>query len=233
MGFYASLVVLYPKKYEGFHPECTIWKGEETVPFGYVTRLGKLTGEMGNTNDRWSPHSRAGICATSVVLGKLCERLMPFDQTLLAPEVVLPKKGKNLFDEFREIREGQRKDSFVDMHEKCKSRITRELLEDVQFLGHDNEKLQKHNEFLQGDRKKILKFVHERYNVVSDAPILWESSKAIVQWFTYAEKMFTAEWQELQKDPAAVAIFRAWRAYLHEVSAADTRVLFWFPFHSE
>lgn len=207
MGFKAELRLLYPDR-KVIGPEKTVWMAKETISFGYITRLQKLVEHV----REYDPHVRAGICMFHTIHQKLVDKLVRRPQWPdFAPPFLLYK-------------------SFEQQHEVYEVKKTSQVWSEFVDAGMFNPKLEVHNQFLTWEHKKLQEFVAESYNIILDRLVMWEASSTVVQWLDEAEAAHAPEWQELQKEPVALAKVCGWREYLRHVGNVEARIMFQFPY---
>jgi hypothetical protein len=89
--------------------------------------------------------------------------------------------------------------------------------------------MQGHNRALQMPDAAIPEYIKNRYSFVCDVPLMWISCRTASHWFHEMERKRTPAWMELQKNHTALVRVKAWISYIHEVSKANARLLFYFP----
>ncbi len=218
MGFNAELRILYPD-HKLLGQDKTLWKAQEVISFGYVTRLQKL---VEYPKHHYGDHERAGICVVGCIMAKLVEKL---GRGPIWPDFA------PLFLIY---------EAYFEDHAAYSLAKTTGVLDYIdagscfEFSGQDrlkpSPKLKKgHNEILGWSQDRLNAYVANNYNIIVHPLIMWESCENITAWLDEAEKIKTPEWQELEKNPISLAKARAWREYLREVGKIGARALFLFP----
>lgn len=238
MGFNTALIMLYPevhtaKEYRfdddlledvptGMTKQHIVWKAREAIYLGHVTRMEKLTSpkfrDLGYTS-----HERAGICMASIILRSLVSRVYEkYTRSTFAPPFLVYDTSTHaqVFEYANVINGAQHVD--VMSYERSYSLGRKEFCLLEEFF-HD------HNKRILMGEESFKTYLAKEYHLVLDAPALWGIGSTIAQWFDEAETSCVEEWQELLKDPLALALVRARREYLREVGKAGVHVLFSFP----
>ncbi len=243
MGFNAGLVVLKPHRFAAVkatrsrrgilqNPEAkkvsavqrhyTLWRADETISFGYITRFAKLT-EKEYAHIHHSQKERAGICAFSYLFKKLCELFEKPCKRNFAPRFVLigPKDDRALWTwqeqgaSYGRLRGGE---EYVVLFEKP------EL-----WMNYQTDMREVHNARIALPTRRFRHFIRKEYHPIRGAPFVWSEATTVGEWLSEMESAGSREWQELAEEPWAVAQVRAWRAFISEIAALDARILFVFP----
>jgi hypothetical protein len=208
MGFSMQLLVLYPQHVSA---ESTVWMPQETLFFGRVTRLQKLS----FSHLDFDAHSRAAICVVSCLLGKAFAKLGEAKPVGIAPTF--------LFYDY-----GEKRNEFAQLHkDSIDPGYDHEGFRDPGDGRPSFEKFHEHNRALTLDEAGLQAYLEAKHPIIH-GPMLWESCTEIASFLDEAETKKTDEWRELVKDPIAYAIGRAWREYLREVATIGARALYVF-----
>jgi hypothetical protein len=219
MGFNAELLMVYPVR-QPPKEKASIWCAQESISFGYITRLQKLIECVRDYN----PHARAGICTFSYMYFKLVEKLKRGPQWQdFAPFFLI-------YERFSDQAEAYQAASWKENLEFVDCGICRSAFEYAKPPNPSAHHRAQHNQILQDMNQDQLNcYVNDSYNIIMDPPTMWESCATIAAWLDELENNNTPEWQEVQKDPLSLAKFRGWREYLREIGKAEARALFIFP----
>ncbi len=209
MGFSMQLVILYPQHVSA---ESRVWLPQETLFFGRVTRLQKLS----FAHLDFDAHSRAAICVVSCLLGKAFAKLGEAKPVGIAPTF--------LFYDY-----GEKREEFALAHkDSIDPGYDHEGFRDPGDGRPSFEKFHEHNRIITLEAAKLEQHLATTH-VILEGPFIWESCTEIASFLDEAETKKTDEWCELVKDPVAHAIGRAWREYLREVGTVGARALYVFP----
>lgn len=238
MGFNAALIMLYPevhtaKEYRfdddlvedvptGMTKQHIVWKAREAICLGHVTRIEKLNSPRFR-DLRYTAHERAGICMASIILRHLASRIYEkYTRATFAPPFLVYSMSTytEVFGYANVTNGAQHVDAMSYESSYSSGRKEFCLLEE---FFHD------HNKRILMEEESFKTYLNKEYHIVLDAPALWGISSTIAQWLDEAEASCVEEWQELLKDPLALALVRARREYLREAGRAGIHVLFSFP----
>lgn len=212
MGFQAEIRLLYPGTDK--HPGNKVWVAREAVSFGHVTRFQKLANRERYGHITFNSHRRAGVCVTSIYLGKLDRKLNTPKASDFAPPFLIRDKS------WRRDEYPVPAPEYTDL-EYVINYFQRDQVAEVLAL---------HNEIIKLEGEALAERINRCNIVIEQAPVMWESCETLVAWFDEAEAQRSQEWQELEKDPVSLALAKAWRSYFREISAVGARAMFWFPF---
>lgn len=218
MGYCCELYVLYPDRIEG--TERHVWTAAETIDFGRITRLEKLTGERFR-HLVFGPHKRAGICATSVLLSHLYAKTDPARPICAPPIIHVDVDEDGGYAELIARREeliASGTGDLVDLYGPLEAPRRIQL-----------DRVVAHNRHLTLKDDALQWHLDNDWHPVMDAPFIWERCDVLAGWLEEAEARNAIEWTEVSKDPVALALFKARRAYLRELGVTGARALFTFP----
>ena len=219
MGFHTELMLVYPDQ-SILGPGKTMWIAQETIRFGYVTRLEKLQ----RFEREYSGHCRAGICVVSCIMRQLVEKLRvgPFWKDF-APMFLVYYDGAGQHEAYDSARASSGA-AYLDCGMCYIDPEPWDTAEKPRYTLR-----QEHNSALLWTQQQLTCYVETGYNVIMDSLVMWEDCSLIASWLDKVESSNEPEWQELQKHPVALAKGRAWREYLREVGKVGAKALFLFP----
>ncbi len=194
-----------------------IWSAQEKFPLGRLTRIEKLTSAR-YAHLTHTAHERAGICLMEVVLEQIENDLdVPQHQHFAPPILVYEYPG----EEHWLLRGMDATIVPVNMGNYSSYYTGRPLMQLDDLKGHnDLVKL--------SPTELIKKFTGLGPLMAHNHPVLWRSCSEVADLLDKAELSGHQAWQEVRKDSAALAIFRARRSYMREVGVTEARVLFIF-----
>lgn len=240
MGFSTTLLLLYPvspdSEPDGNLPlpnleasakksPRTMWRAEDTISFGDVTRMEKMTDKKTFGHLRFSSRQRAGMCAVDFILKRLFAKSAKPTREDFAPKFLIyqeyPKRYELLASaEFRGTKE------YVDLNEYCMEYFPKYALRLFR-----PESLVRHNEVIAMSESQLVTYLTSPdYHPIMRPPYMWEKCGTLAEWLHAAEAEKSGTWQELEKEPTSLALVRAWRAYLEEVGKVGVRALFVFGY---
>jgi hypothetical protein len=226
MGFDAQLHIVYPVRNYPFEGH-TIWHKQEIIDLGSITRFAKL--QMPGVGDSYDSFSRAGICMWASIQSRLVERLKkePPSRSDFAPPFLVYRGGAEQYKLTQSLRVEDGLDHVEPGFSSEKESIFSEK-------GHFSQKhMESHNAEIRLDDALLTQYIDERYCIEISFLNMWASCAEITAWLHEEESGGTEIWKEVSKEPLSVALFRARRAYLQELSAVEAHVLFIFPFALE
>lgn len=232
MGFNAGLCVLRPNTFDANWASreppfrgsnavkevpkkmITQWSIVSVISFGEVTRMEKLVSPQ-YRHLSFDAMKRAGICAASILLRHLGERL----SRMSGSEQVVPRVFTDKLQiDFSGLRDGEQY----------------ALIQTASRLGFGemfpSKTINAHNSLVLQSDWSFANHIREDYSVVTDPPFLWESLDEVVVWLdAVGSEAFTEEHAALGKDAVAGALFDAWKVYLGAVRGLGWKVIFVFP----
>lgn len=229
MGFSTTLLLLWPAsscpECDETHPSSTMWHAEETISFGDVTRMEKMTDKKLFGHLRFSTRQRAGMCAVDFILKRLFAKSAKPTREDFAPIFLIyqeyPKRYELLASpEFRDTKE------YVDLNEYCIEGFPKYAMRLTR-----TDVLTRHNEVIAMSEPKLVEYLTSPdYHPIMRPPYMWEKCSTLATWLHETEAEKSGTWQELEKEPVSLALVRAWRAYLEEVGKVGVRALFVFGY---
>lgn len=228
MGFYMTLLVVHPRagsvskvptldevRKRAVMPvkDYTLWRAEEALAFGRVTRIEKV--------EQHSGKEVAGICIASYLFEKLTAKKQAADKRDFAPlfavgggtESCLSWEIEHLT--FETLAEGQQ---FVRPLNPLNARSTCPALQTMQV----------HNKLWTLSEAEFQSFVRDKYDVVLHNLLMWESCGVAFRWLSEMEGSDTRAWRIMGADQGALCYWRAWKGFLSEMEKLGARVLFVF-----